>query len=44
MQPFTIMRKQTETMYVDKQLEPEQLKESIAMYDCGQFEVIANYS
>ena len=35
-QPFTIMCKQTETMHVDKQLKPEQLKEPIAMYDCGQ--------
>ena len=24
------------TMHVDKQLKPEQLKEPIAMYDCGQ--------
>ena len=31
-----IMCKQTETMHVDKQLKPEQLKEPIAMYDCGQ--------
>ena len=32
------MCKQTETMHVDKQLKPEQLKEPIAMYDndCGQ--------
>ena len=38
MQPFTIMCKQTETMrmHVDKQLKPEQLKEPIAIYDCGQ--------
>ena len=36
MQPFTIMCKQTETMHVDKQLKPEQLKEPIAMYDSGQ--------
>ena len=36
MQPFTIMCKQTETMHVDKQLKPEQLKEPIAMYDCDQ--------
>ena len=35
-QPFTIMCKQTETKHVDKQLKPEQLKEPIAMYDCGQ--------
>ena len=35
-QPFTITCKQTETMHVDKQLKPEQLKEPIAMYDCGQ--------
>ena len=35
-QPFTIMCKQTETMHVDKQLKPEQLKEPIAIYDCGQ--------
>ena len=26
----------TETIHVDKQLKPEQLKEPIAMYDCGQ--------
>ena len=36
MQPFTITSKQTETMHVDKQLKPEQLKELIAMCDCGQ--------
>ena len=37
MQPFTtIMCKQTETMHVDKQMKPEQLKEPIAMHDCGQ--------
>ena len=36
MQPFTITCKQTETMHVNKHLKPEQLKESIAMYDCGQ--------
>ena len=35
-QPFIIMCKQTETMHVDKHLKPEQLKEPIAMYDCGQ--------
>ena len=35
-QPFTIMCKLTETMHVDKQLKPEQLKESFAMYDRGQ--------
>ena len=35
-QPCTIMCKQTETMHVEKQLKPEQLKEPIAMYDCGQ--------
>ena len=28
--------KQTETMHVDKQLKPEQLKEPTAIYDCGQ--------
>ena len=27
---------ETETMHVDKQLKSEQLKEPIAMYDCGQ--------
>ena len=32
----TIMFKQTETMYVDKQLKPEQPKEPITMYECGQ--------
>ena len=31
-QPFTIMCKQTETMHVDKQVKPEQLKEPIVMY------------
>ena len=31
------MCKQTETMHVDKQLKPEQLKEEpIAVHDCGQ--------
>ena len=33
---ITIMCKQTETIYVDKHLKPEQLKEPTAMYDCGQ--------
>ena len=36
MQPYTIMCKRTVTMYVDKQLKPEQLKESNAIHDCGQ--------
>ena len=27
---------QAEAMHVDKQLKPEQLKEPITMYDCGQ--------
>ena len=32
-------------MHVDKQLKSEQLKELIAMYDCGQHLIaIANYS
>ena len=30
------MCKQTETMHVDKQLKPEQLKEPIAVHDCDQ--------
>ena len=30
------MCKQAETMHVDKQLKPEQLKEPIAIYDYGQ--------
>ena len=30
------MCKQTETMHVDKQLKPEQLKEPIAVHDCGE--------
>ena len=29
------MCEQTETMYVDKRLKYEQLKEPILMYDCG---------
>ena len=31
------MFKQTETMHVDKQLKTEQLKEPIAVHDCGQY-------
>ena len=30
------MCKQTETMHVDKQLKPEQLKEPNVIHDCGQ--------
>ena len=34
---FTSMRKQIETIHVDKQLKPEQLKQyQIVMRDCGQ--------
>ena len=37
------MCKQTETMHVDKQLKPEQLKEPMAMYDCGQHVIVVTW-